>query len=201
MNREYRLISTYNRMRILTVVEKLLEEKGAKILKGVFDEPIEIKCYTNEDWHKEEIEALPVLKLRHKYLHTKFLLNGFFYEFEFDDNPFFPMHYSKIKVNEDGSYIGQRFGYTSDDKEPDTLTNNMAYDAIFRICDDQAIQDMAEHFVESLADYFANGKENDVVWDEVRVPNVYNNRTHKERKYNNSKCSIFTNDYVAKEEK
>ncbi len=194
---QYRNLSNYNRIRVIQAVEKLLTEKGAKILRGHYDKPLEIKCYAHSDAPKyvqEKIEALPVITANSDSLHLYFLLNGYMYKFSFDDNPFFPIHYMKVKVDENGEYVGKRYVYTTDDGYKDTLDIHLCYDNLFKVIDDSVIDAMAKDFVKSIEDYLEHGKQNDVYSERKRVRNLYNNGYHYEEVKDETKCCIYYND-------
>lgn len=194
---EFRKLNTYNRLRIISALEKLIEEKGGKILRSKYDHSIEIKCYAGIDASEElqkKIESLPIITCCGS-LHLFFLLNGYYYSFEMDDNPFFPIHYKKIKVNNNGEYIGKRYIYTTDDNESDTLEIHLCYDAIFKVIDDKVIEILARDFLKNLDGYFTKGKENSCYKEKKRVSNYYNNGYHYETIYDSTKCNIYENDY------
>lgn len=209
MERQYRQLGTYNRMRIITAIEKILVENGCKILRTHFDKPLEIQCYTSLDAPKdvmEKVDKLPIINVFGEHLHLNFMHENYYIHFEFDDNPFFPTHYIKIKVDENGNYIGKRLGYTTDDNMKDTLDVTLDYDGIWKVIDDEIIEAMAQDFYDKIKDYIKYGKENEIDSVKRRVRNCFNESYHYETIYDKTKCSIYYNNrtfnhqYIEKED-
>lgn len=194
MEKEYRKLATYNRIRILEQVEKMLENKyNAKILRSIYQKPLEIQCYTMEtdEEKRKRIEELKPIIAPSKWLDLNLLINGYYIAFDFDDNPFFPITYEKIKVNENGEYIGRRYLESTEDNLRDTLHIHLCYDAIFTIITDEQVKELAEDFVKQISGYIENGHESEPYNEKKRVPNYYDNGYHYERIYDKEKCCIY----------
>lgn len=194
-NQQYRKLCTYNRYRILKEVKKILVKNyNATILQTRFDKPLNIKCYTMEtnEEKRAKIEGLKSINVTSEHLYLKFIINNYYYSFSFDDNPFFPIDYEKIKINDNGEYIGRRCIETTDDNYYNTLKIHLCYDSIFKIISDYQVKKMALDFVEQIKNYIENGHENEVWNERKRVQNYYNNGYHYETKFDQTKCCIYS---------
>lgn len=152
----------YNRILTLAEIEKQLIKEGAKILTNNQKENIVFKVYTNDDneQKKQAIKDLALINRAYNSigcgLSLTFIYNGFYYSFEYDENPFFPIMYQKIKIDESGSYKGARYLYSSDDlndkswKARKELCLSFGYDNFFKICNDEEIKELAIYHLEQI---------------------------------------------------
>ena len=177
MKKSYLKVADYNRLLIIGMIERLLKKQGAQILTNNAKELVEYELYTNDDDEKK-IEALRKQKhlIAHSYNITNapslcFILNSFYYEIEYDENPFFPIHYQKIKIDENGEYIGARYLYSSDDlndkswAKNKTLCLSFAYDNLWGLCSYYKLRKMAFYHLEQIKREIINGSESAIYTD------------------------------------
>ena len=102
-----------------------------------------------------------------------FILDGVYYSYSVDDNPFFPFHYRKTPI---------RNGKISRDAVCDECKKEWLYDCFFSFrASDADVKEAANMIFNMLM----NAKNSDIRRDSrrVRVPNVYNNGYHYETIY------------------
>lgn len=102
----------------------------------------------------------------------RFVLDGIYYYFSMDDNPFFPAIINKIKLDSNNSYTGT---YCSDsiEKKP------FLYDCIFSFnCCNEDIKEMAYQLYNFLL--LAPMSKRYIEREKKRVPNLYNGGYHYE---------------------
>lgn len=102
-----------------------------------------------------------------------FALDGYYYTFDMDSNPFFPCYTKKIKLDESNSYVGDYYCESFDG------VKSFIYDDIFSIsCSDESINNMAVE----LFNFIINSKLSQEVIErnKKRVPNHYNSGYHYE---------------------
>lgn len=120
-----------------------------------------------EKYH-DEME-IPILCTHKSYIN--FTLDGDYYNYNLDDNPFFPFHYWKYKVK-DGKYDANMLG-EEDNKE-------WLYDCCF-------FRGMSQGDVVEIANLIFNflckARYSNPVREKIRVPNYYDNRYHYEYKH------------------
>lgn len=104
--------------------------------------------------------------------YIRFVLNGYMYYFQIDDNPFFPHYYIKTKVV-DGKYSLNTY---MDELEERTWMKRL--ERYVRNTDE-----CLEHVAEDLYETLLAAKESDRYREEETkvVPNIYNSGTHTER--------------------
>lgn len=123
----------------------------------------------------QSIQAPPVKTRFTTWIH--FMLDGFYYELSFNDNPFFPFHYRKIKTTNDkftGDYYLEEF------------TKEWLYDCFFSFrCSEEDIKEGAQLIFNALL----NGKASVeyIERKKTRVPNTYDGGYHYETIANRSK--------------
>lgn len=152
----------FNRLLTLAEIEKELLKMGAKILTNNKKENIIFNVYTNDD-NEQKKQAIKNLALKARAydcigcgLSLQFIYDDFYYSFEYDDNPFMPIAYQKIKIDESGNYNGARYLYSSDDlndkswKEKKELCFSFGYDNFFKICTDEEIKELAAYHLEQI---------------------------------------------------
>ena len=171
-------ISNFNRKRILKEVEELIVADGGVVLRGRYDEEIEICC-----------KDLQSIKTFGEWLHIYFILDGYFYNVSMDDNPFFPALYEKIKIDENGEYIGKRYL-----EETENGYISMCYDSIWKEMTDEEIKNHALKTFEEIKKEIINGRESTPYTEKKRVSNYYNNKYHYETITDKTRCNIYFND-------
>lgn len=152
----------FNRILTLAEIEKELFKMGAKILTNNKKENIIFNVYTNDD-NEQKKQTIKNLALRTRAfdcigcgLSLQFIYDNFYYSFEYDENPFFPIMYQKIKIDNNGNYNGARYLYSSDDlnnkswKEKKELCFSFGYDNFFKICSDKDIKELAAYHLEQI---------------------------------------------------
>lgn len=199
----YGKMSDYNRTRVLNEVAKMIQQDGGEILHGDRVK-IMFKPYTMEEneQKRKTVESLqPVEKWAYKYCGygdtLSFIYNGYYYNISYDDNPFFPITYTKIKIDENGNYIGKRYSYSNEDlnekqyKKDGNFAFSIGYDGLFKICGANDICKMAQYHYEQMKTAIINGRESETYNEKRRVKNYYDNGYHYERIYDKTPCNIY----------
>lgn len=195
----YNKISGYNRKQILNNIKTKIINDGGKILK--YGELFEIKAYTNDTNTEKakQIENLPsIFSYGYGYGgdELKFILNGFYYEISYDENPFFPIIFRKIKINENGEYIGKRYCESNEDYNEKSYNKNktfvfsFGYDNLFKICTAEEIDELAQHHYNQIKSFLFALPESEIYNDKKRVSNYYNNGYHYEKIFDKTPCKI-----------
>lgn len=176
-NKLYGSLSDYNRTRILNRVKKLIKADGGEVLHdGMIS--FHYKPYTN-DQDNAELNAKigkqkTIIKKAYKYCNSgdvlKFVLNGFYYYIQFDNNPFFPVLYQKIGIDKNYCYKGRRYMESSEEL-PKGQSISICYEYLYKICSNRVINELASHYYSKLVNSVINGKESSA-WSEF--DNVYN---------------------------
>lgn len=65
-----------------------------------------IKELKNKLSEYKKINNVPIVSLFAEWHYIKIHLNNVYYYFQFDDNPFFPFYFNKIKLDNNNSYSG-----------------------------------------------------------------------------------------------
>lgn len=204
METRYTRLCNYNIYRIIAEVKKLIIAEGGEILTDRTPHEINVERYTMEtDAQKRaNIDALPSLvvpSISATSLYSPtiyYVKDGFYYYISYDDNPFFPITYSKIAIDSNGNYNGSRYIYSSDDindrawKKSNEIVFSIGYDAIWKIIDDETIKELAQDHYNAIKTYVENGRESQRVSERKRVNNYYNNGYHYETIYDNKPHSI-----------
>ena len=201
MEKRYFKLNSYNRLRVLNEIKKMIVNDGGKILQ--YGKQFEIHATTLEmdEQKRKKIESLPPVKyygygMNWGGMELKFVFNGYFYDIDYDGNPFFPIHFKKVKVNANGEYIGKRYVDTNEEynerqwKKDQTFVFSFGYDDFFKICDDNDILEMAEYHYQQIKDFLFKLPESEVYNDRKRVPNYYNSGYHYERIYDKTPQKI-----------
>lgn len=199
----YGKVSDYNRTRILNQVKQFIIADGGTIIDNDMI-VYQYKAYTMETTpaKRAAVENLPpIMKTGYKYCGSgdtvKFILNGYYYSISYDDNPFFPITFSKIKIDENGDYIGKRYCYSNEPindrqyKKDGTFAFNIGYDRLFCICSDDDIKEMAKYHYEQMKTVIIGGRESEIYSERKRVRNYYNGGYHYEKIYDRTKCNIY----------
>lgn len=192
--------SKYNRARIIEEIKKYIVADGGTVLHANCAQKITLSpsaASGDEEFAKQPpVEyfgfdgcgGLPNLE---------YIKDGYFYYIEYDENPFFPIHFRKVKVDESGNYTGIRYTSTSDEvnirswKNSRTLMFTLGYDGIFKTCDDSEIEEMAQFHYRQIKEVVEGGAESGTIFDKKRIPNYYNSGYHYERVFDKSQINIF----------
>ena len=193
----------FNRILTLAEIEKLLIKEGAQILTNNHKENIVFKVYTNDDSEQKKQAIKDLALVTRAYdsigcgLSLQFIYNGFYYSFEYDTNPFFPIMYQKIKIDENGNYNGARYLYSSDDlndkswKTRKELCLSFGYDNFFKICTDEEIKELAAYHLEQIKKVIFTANESASYTDQYHP---------KSKEYNIFKSDKnYFNDYFLRE--
>ena len=200
--KRYYTLSTYNRVRILEQIKKMIISDGGTILQYKHAKAIEINLQTFDATKEQraKLKTLPplvVCSLGYGCPSLHYIKNGFYYYIGYDDNPFFPIVFNKIKIDENGVYYGKRYLYSNEPineksyKKTGALALSLGYDDIFKICDDEQIKDLAEYHYNQIKNVIENGAESETDSEKKRVQNYYNNGWHYETILDRSKRNIF----------
>lgn len=201
--KKYSKLSGYNRFRIWAEIEKLITADGGEIIRNRYKKEVTIQAYTSETDPKyiAKIDALPPIHFignEHWDSNTiEYIKSGYYYSISYDDNPFFPITFTKIKVDENGDYIGKRYLYSSDPpneasfRKTGELCLSLAYDNIFKICTDDEVKEMAIYHYNQIITVIENGHEAQPYTERKRVANNYNGGWHWETITDKTKCNIY----------
>lgn len=121
----------------------------------------------------ENIDNEPVEVTHTSYI--SFVLDGMYYYYQVDDNPFFPFYYIKTEIREDGVY--------SKDACLEEDTKTWRHDCFFKF--DCSMDDIKEA-ANMIFDMLVQAKKSfiRIEYTKKRVPNYYNNGYHYEKIYN-----------------
>lgn len=203
MEKRFVKVSNYNMTRIIEEVEKLIVNDGGKILENKKPYQMELECYTNETNPQkiEKLKTLPTIisnQLSNYFVSYSmyFVIDGYYYYVSYDDNPFLPMTFGKIKIDDKGNYQGKRYLESNESINEKAYKNDdvglsICFDNLFKICDDEEIKEMAKYHYEEIKRYIINGKESEIYNEKKRVSNYYNNGWHYERVYDKTQCNIY----------
>lgn len=201
----YFSLNTYNRARIIEQIKKIIVADGGKILISKYAKLIEVHLQTFNATKEQRarLEMLPPLLVCglgcFGSLSLAYIKNGFCYYISYDENPFFPIVFNKIKVDENGNYYGKRYLYSNEPineksyKKDGVFALSLGYDDIFGICSDEQIKDLAEYHYNQIKNVIENGRESETDTEKKRVPNYYNNGYHYETIFDRSRHNIFDN--------
>lgn len=190
----------YNSARILTRLAQLVTAQGGKVKPLhpaiLSDRNLEDACTATqrrlEYWNKLTFTYDPderqtiVAKLQHELArfqsipntpitvtHTSyisFVMNGFYYSFSLDDNPFFPFYYMKTPI-ENGTYSG--------DACVENASKSWAVNALLGFgCSDSEIETAAQAILALLLAAPLSTLRHDT--QRTRVPNIYDSGSHYE---------------------
>ena len=178
-------------METLKEIRRNLAKLGAVVLVPGYWEKFEMEIMTRDD-DPDKVKKLKeacknIFALRGdcgEGLSLDFMLDGFYYHISYDENPFFPLMYQKIKVNENGDYIGARFLYSSEDlndrswKKEKKLCFSFGYDNFFKICSNEDIKELASYHLEQIKNEIIKGVESASYCDQYhpknKTYNIYN---------------------------
>ena len=189
---------SYNAARVLQRLEKLITDGGGVIastyehsfntlytlhnrtLSGAIREQAE-RVQRLEELNRDasaardELETLqaikcPPIETRFKSW-ISFVLDNVYYSLSFDNNPFFPFHLQKIKVN--------NLSYTGDFYLEELNKNNWMFDCLFSFrCNDEEIKEITSLLFNELQAAPLSGEY--IETTKKRVPNLYNSGYHYE---------------------
>ena len=183
--KRYCKIDVYNRLIVLKEIRKELANMGATLLKRGYYKKYEMEVYTN-DTDADKIEKLKrecknIFVLRGgcgEGLRLEFILSGYYYYISYDSNPFMPIMYQKIKIDENGKYNGARYLYSSEDlnkkswKEKKELCFSFGYDNLFKICKSEDIKEIALYHLEQIKKEIIAGFESGTYTDQHHPKNA-----------------------------
>lgn len=196
LEKRYFRLADYNRHRIIIECEKLLADQNIAILRSHFDKPFLMVCRAGWDTSeplKSEIENQPARVIMGEWLHIEFIINGYFITIQIDENPFFPVLYSKIKIDESGNYTGKRYAYSTEDK-PNRLNVAAINSAdIFGIMTDEQIAQHARQFIADNIDFFRGSWES-AAYTERHRHYYQGNRYYYETITDRTQCNIYYNE-------
>jgi hypothetical protein len=123
----------------------------------------------------ERLEAIPNKPVIVRYsTYLSFILDGVYYHYSMDDNPFFDFHYHKIPVSQDNKYTGEYY--------MEKASKEWLYDCFFKMdCSDADRKEAANLIFNYLMSAPASKKVpggRDA--KKTRVPNTYDNGYHYE---------------------
>ena len=191
----YGHLELYNRINVLKLVEKELAKRGAKILVPNYFKEVKLTVFTDEESkeHKEKVANLPPTYFLGSdgFLAPRlsFVLDGYFYDIQYNDNPFFPINYEKIKVDDEGKYVGQRYRYDNDDpigirwEKTKASRFSFAYDRLFCINTVDQLGELANFHLSQITDFLIKGPESARYRDKKRRSCYYNGKRHWEYIY------------------
>ena len=109
--------------RTLDGAKRETEERIEKLKKLKREEAAAGFIKQLEEYNK--INNVPRLSYYGNYLYICFVLDGYYYYFSMDENPFFDFHFAKMKIEEENKI--KRFYYCFDDKK------EWLFDCFFRV--------------------------------------------------------------------
>lgn len=149
----------YNAARVLGCVAELVQKNGGEV------KPWKHVMANNRTY---EPDAEPVRIYGQSWI--TFILDGIYYSFDWDDNPFFEDHFTKAKIREDGKRL--RNLYANSPIAP------WKADCLFRVASDVEIMCVAEELLQKMID--ARYSEVYRETHKQRVGNVYDGGWHWE---------------------
>ena len=154
----------FNTCRVLGKVAEMVEAEGGQV------KPY-IHIMANNRTYEPDAE--PIRIYGHGYI--RFNLDGYQYAFSVNENPYFEHTASKIRIV-DGKIPRGHQVYM--DEVP---RKAWMYDCLFRVCDEEDIQFVAEKLLEALKAMPVSQIARK--WHMQNVPNTYDGGWHKERVY------------------
>lgn len=152
----------YNAARILSKLAEIVESNGGRV------KPLNHAIIQNRDYSPEERESTEIAVTHTSYI--AFVLDGFYYYYQVDDNPFFPFYFSKRPV-----INGKYSRCACLDNEP----KNWVFDCFFmKSCCNADITEAA-YLIFNMLCNAAPSKINRE-YKRHRVPNHYNSGYHYE---------------------
>ena len=200
-------LSKYNQFRILEEVKKMLVNEGAVLLINQYQKMIEYTCISSdcrEEDFKRKLQELKKIKIINHDLNTGgclyFILNGYYYYISFDDNPFFPIMYKKIKIDDEGGYVGERYIYSTEELNEKTFKKtghsaiSIAYDCLWGIMSEEDVAEVADDFYQKLKKYIIDGAEAQIVNEKKRVY-YSNNKYYYTYVFDDKKLNVLKDRY------
>lgn len=190
----------YNSARILTRLAQLITAQGGKVKplhpailsdRNLEDEIRETESKMNhlpepnpDSWldvrfivehhylnKLEELQSIPNAPITVTHTsYISFVMNGFYYSFSLDDNPFFPFYYMKTPI-ENGTYSG--------DACVENASKSWAVNALLGFgCSDSEIETAAQAILALLLAAPLSTLRHDT--QRTRIPNIYDSGSHYE---------------------
>ena len=127
----------FNTSRLLQRIEKLIFDNGGAIVSTWEKELTTYNLIPTTTNYKHEFAAYEDKAITTNYVnYINFVLDGYIYSIDFDDNPFFEHYFSKIPVKED---LKVEYKYYRDD-----LNRDFMLDCLFDVnCSDEEIKEIA----------------------------------------------------------
>lgn len=202
----YFKLADYNRARIIIALRELIRKSGGILIFSKYEKPYRLHAVTAERSSKEtreQIEALPAVDwFGHDWAGgtMQYVKNGYYYSVSFDNNPFFPTIYGKIKIDGQGNYSGERSYFSSANlTSKDNGELLLAFDAQWGICSEDTIQRLAASIYRDIINRVEGGEECPT-WSQrkrVRVPNTYNRGYHYEYITRAERRNVLEDAYIA----
>ena len=178
MKKRYCKLDVYNRLLTIKEMRKQLAEIGAVLLMPKYYEKYEMEVYTN-DTDTDKVKKLKdacknIIVLRDdcgEGLSLQFIYGNAYYYISYDENPFMPITYCKIIIDENGNYTGARYYYSNEDlnnkswAKNKTLCFSFGYDDFFKICTNETIKECALYHLEQIKKEIFNGRESEQYTD------------------------------------
>lgn len=155
----------YNFSRILSKLAEIVENNGGRV------KPLNHAIIQNRDYSPEERGSTEIVVTHTSYI--SFILDGFYYYYQADGNPFFPFYFSKLPVV-NGKY--PRAAYLDNDKK------KWLYDCFLsKSCCNADVTEAANLIFNMLC----NAAPSKIIREckRQRVPNAYNSGYHYETVY------------------
>lgn len=186
----------YNRSFILTYCMKQLEKNNSSF-KLVHNHEL-VKLFNRNENGYNEKKFFCSRFVSWCSIYTGFIVNGSYYYYELDSNPFFEATFYRIVLDENNNYTGSRYAYKSNDLftnyelETAIKINGFNNYSCYKQYSNKTLLKYARFYYENyFIKYFLNIRDSEHVYERVRVNNVYNRGYHYESIYDNKKYNIF----------
>lgn len=203
-------IADFNRLYMFQLIYKQLKKEGAVFIgekekTHIFlnDAIYEVSDPIYFKKHEKEIKNYKSF-ISYFYsfggCYMSFILNGYYYYYQIDTNPFFNGLFKKIKINEKGEYVGNRYCYNEEEItsiDPEYIKMNKY--RIFSPVSVQTLRRWAYDFYKNDFKKFLNMAECETITEKKRVFNLYNNGSHIERVKDKSINNVLIDKYTKKE--
>lgn len=179
--KKYLRICEYNRLFIIVQLAKQLKKDGAIILESIYSHKTKLNIqnyFVGNGLCDVSQECKAKIDKNYKsgffwvcgvcgWLTLDFILNGFYYSFSPNENQFLGGTYTKIKINDDGSYLYNRICKSFEDMNDHekNIYNGYALascgmgDNSFKIYSKNQLKRIAKRFyVTYFKDFIINGK-------------------------------------------
>lgn len=156
----------YNAARILSKLAEIVEDNGGRV------KPLNHAVIQNRNYSPEKRETTEIVVTHTSYIN--FTLDGFYYYYQVDSNPFFPFYFVKSRI-ENGKY--SRDAYLDNDPK------KWFFDCFFsKTCCNADVTEAANLIYNMLCNAAPSKIHRER--NRQRVPNTYNSGYHYETVYN-----------------